>query len=1748
MPSSGGKKGAQRTKGNVKPSSSSQAAELLAQTGAGRTGFIGFGSMGSPAYVPASESFDDVDSSLDSDFRMVLRKLSKRDSTTKIKALQEFAGLCEEKGEECLKGVLPFWPRIYNKMSIDVDYRVREATQQAMTTLVSRVRRNIAPYLKSVMGSWLLSQCDTYPTVSTSATQAFQSAFPPTKQTDAMDYCKTDITEFLVDNLTSQTPATLSEPRTSTQEEMETRYSRVVTSSFLALRKLLLSLPAASSAGLTGHMQGLLKEGKFWKHSKSSVSSIKSAQYSFCASLCQMLPNVAQEYITKLSPLILHNIDSSDPVICSALWEAVLSLVKFLPDSWNHVSWTKAVWPKLRTLLENGCHGNASVIGPSLLPLLSQIPGSLSGESKKFYMELFTCFRTGLGVNSVQQSVIESSALVTALFECCQYTVKELADNQGETINCLLLDQVLPIVETSLMETKSTLYKTPLYCVFAQLTTALERMDSGMALSSMCYRNLLQMIEETYPTLTNTPHFHTFSSRLLSLVSGQLRPNMVVKAKADKVKFADDLAVEDLKLGPVDMAGSSQVFVNSVSSYVFTKCLQDESVEFLSVFSRIFDLYSSKEMVEELLTISSLKAGTNVYLSFVSGVIIPWVSRVQTSNKEDHVMCLLDVVMVCLSQLEDSQALDIMTQLAKGLTSPVLLCNLITKALEIHDSTPSVSSWLKSSVLTDRIISLGDDICKMTTESSGNQDVLEHGWSLITLVLSASVNEGPVFDPTCIEQTLGVIYKTLQQLGTSGSKDRVDKAVTFVAKATKTFFQNLMVCPSLDSVENLMLALFTVYIDSDYPVTDRTREEVHEALNCGLCVIVRQTGAYLRSGGFLEKSAELTRTLISSRTQTLVMLQHVCLCVNKVLATLRDNLPEASHTDPTIQALVSMFFITPKGDNFAQIQEYMTIRGLLSLRSLVKKRLTTTLPTLMFTTLFNVMLLMYKGSGDMTLTLTRKASVTSVSSKEQGQDGVETTAVTWEKEDLERLLDCLTQSVITRWWAGNDKTVHRFPDLPSGLDQLKAKVRSLVTALDSESQRELLNMSLTRSEETGGIASVSLSTLLDILKTSQSEVSLSDDAVIDRCSTLTPTILHTLQCSTSYVSDHARLTAAQILNARFITTPADSSTQVDGGVGLLGVLNMTLPHIDCERSEVKDMFKSTLSQIIMWKQEKEDLMLFTCDLSEASLDKIATNVEVMNFVQLYVTLLPQELENTDWDFIMCSTIAWVQTVAESEHLLASQTSVSVFTIRACQLLGDVVNCIDTRIRMSPTSFPENLLTEWDEFFSEGVFSILLPLYVRLVAKSLQTTGGGLHDNVISSMGLAISCCPKQHVLNHQLPANLIAEDLSPLPDSLQSLLNTFSPMMLYSSSSVQVTAFHLLNRIVSELSAYEQEDKDEVEQLQEEDKRNDESSKPPHAVNKVCMEGAAAMDIVLCDASLEECFIIAPNTDEYRYTMGYLLSWKLILKLFKSSPSELRARYAVYFKETGIVTNLLAHLYQLMPDNPVAPDTQTSYFKDTPLLLPTARPQSCDIKHLSCDVYQQCLETIPALVRQWWIEQDKRTTSYIDKFTKKHVSPLLCHSEISSVQATDEELDGIEIKARPKIREVIAKYTMSEVSVEVAISLPENYPLGSITVVSDKKVGVTQSQWDRWLLHLNIFLQHQNGSIIEGLKLWKKNIDKRFEGVDDCMICYSVLHGTNFQLPRLQCRTCKKKFHSACLYKWFSTSHNSTCPLCRNLF
>ncbi len=80
------------------------------------------------------------------------------------------------------------------------------------------------------------------------------------------------------------------------------------------------------------------------------------------------------------------------------------------------------------------------------------------------------------------------------------------------------------------------------------------------------------------------------------------------------------------------------------------------------------------------------------------------------------------------------------------------------------------------------------------------------------------------------------------------------------------------------------------------------------------------------------------------------------------------------------------------------------------------------------------------------------------------------------------------------------------------------------------------------------------------------------------------------------------------------------------------------------------------------------------------------------------------------------------------------------------------------------------------------------------------------------------------------------------------------------------------------------------------------------------------------------------------------------------------------------------------------------------------------------------------------------------------------------------------------------------------------------------------------------FLSSQNGAMADAFALLQQNLDRNMEGVEPCPICYNAVHAVTQKLPRDECKTCHNKFHAACLYKWFTSSQNSICPMCRQAF
>lgn len=51
-----------------------------------------------------------------------------------------------------------------------------------------------------------------------------------------------------------------------------------------------------------------------------------------------------------------------------------------------------------------------------------------------------------------------------------------------------------------------------------------------------------------------------------------------------------------------------------------------------------------------------------------------------------------------------------------------------------------------------------------------------------------------------------------------------------------------------------------------------------------------------------------------------------------------------------------------------------------------------------------------------------------------------------------------------------------------------------------------------------------------------------------------------------------------------------------------------------------------------------------------------------------------------------------------------------------------------------------------------------------------------------------------------------------------------------------------------------------------------------------------------------------------------------------------------------------------------------------------------------------------------------------------------------------------------------------------------------VEVECTKKMGISEGRWRRWILQIIQLLSHQDGSVLDAILLWKRNVDKEFEG------------------------------------------------------
>ncbi|KAL1893364.1 hypothetical protein Sste5346_006542 [Sporothrix stenoceras] len=302
---------------------------------------------------------------------------------------------------------------------------------------------------------------------------------------------------------------------------------------------------------------------------------------------------------------------------------------------------------------------------------------------------------------------------------------------------------------------------------------------------------------------------------------------------------------------------------------------------------------------------------------------------------------------------------------------------------------------------------------------------------------------------------------------------------------------------------------------------------------------------------------------------------------------------------------------------------------------------------------------------------------------------------------------------------------------------------------------------------------------------------------------------------------------------------------------------------------------------------------------------------------------------------------------------------------------------------------------------------------------------------------------------------------------------------------------------------------------------------------------------------------------------GYLLAWRLVFDAFSTASAKVRSDYATHLASSGHITALLDFTFDVLGHSAAHPlNLEREGLADSASIiqydLKTAEASLSDEKHmhqLLVHLYYLTLKYVPGLFKAWYTAcRTKQTTVAVEAWTAKYISALVIEEVLDEVaewgntqgadgaagaSASGDDDHEMIIKTNKRAREVVAGYEVDELMLSIALRLPANYPIDNVAVVGLNRVAVDEKKWQSWLMITQGVIAFANGSLVEGLAAFQRNVLGALKGHTECAICYSII-SVEKRVPEKRCGTCKNMFHRSCLYKWFLSSNQNSCPLCRN--
>ncbi|QDS71588.1 hypothetical protein FKW77_006216 [Venturia effusa] len=1620
---------------------------------------VAFGSPASAFGSPASSTFATSSSSLsylnelpalssisDAHTVVAFKNLSKRDSTTKAKALEDLQAQLSSSEQEIEDGVLEAWINIYPRTSIDNSKIVRQLTHAIQGQVCIKSGKRIAKHMPKVIGPWLAGLFDNDKSVSKAASEAFEQVFATHEKRLALwKAYQEPILAYCQQVFDSESAKTLSDERSVSQDDANAKYHRVVTAALGLLSSLISHVKEEELGKHSEQYTEILQDKKLWEKSLSDDPAVRRAVHKLLRSLLQSHHAKNTLDLETLSSVYLNKgLESDQNGSASEYLETVFKLTEFNNSVWTD-KWAgkKPAKSRLRHFVKRGSQGSALVYWSSVSKLFTLIPKTALPTELAEAGDILKALHGGITKKDEPRAYVTSGLqayVQVADVLCANLTSGDQTTLLKEHVLPLILQYIKPVAENS-------------------------RWDIPGARAHQVIQEVVRMKADVDTALLH--EWPIFSSELVKDIKVSLP-----EQSSEYRKSQDELSIKGERYA-------------TVLSLIVAK-QGDSSAEGSRIEEPTKPIeLTAMELVKEALQVCKNRNGKPYGAANVASVVIQ--SCKSAPSYPNMLLNLSDFVIQTLPTIYASPSF-------KPLAS--ILC--LYKNHELYSA--SWSAAIRSAV--------GD---KSDRQFPALQELLIQREDL----------DQPQMEILLSELAPVILGKTDEVLRNSGSWDAIVELLS-----RSEIVSTLFATPILGAMTHALTS---------------ATSEAPTALT-GLQRLANSTPTLLKS--FIETSEgrQLLPNILALTESPDDQIAHPAVDLNaSVHAIVSDTIPAVGSRHSLIDVIhdglsraaansLSIDTLVTQAQHLAQAKKLHSMAVLLPPAASWSSALEPLLQR-PFDRSFAIM------------------------SPLAGASYLVQTDTSKPRTKIER--DSEGLSVPLRMAMYTVKLLHLIPEIRS---ELRAEIfQSLAISL------QLANESL----------SIAGSTAIRSVYTTESDAEIAD--FVSQCQNLITNWLGAMNDWESEKEEPSNETVKKALDTLFAESTGQSQ-KAFYNAQCYCILVAELIELHGWHARKTTDLEAKLRETRKAKdplQTTTFLTAYRVPLSASTVasrycNELLADLDALNIVETpeeglhMLVILNSILQNQD---AAVETIAKQRLVRYGRRFvgwLVDDAMPEATQAEVCRVLCILLPHMSDLYGNHWSSILAYLMLLWDQANElpdqtrpalVPLIHVSLKLYTVLrrmvmaeelkaedeknddIIEAWKEAEPGIGEGLLQLLKLPRTASDETHQALRIID-ELLARQISSIP--LKHLNNTeeLYPQLYSQSRSIQEAAYSILHREVPE----------KQEHLALETILEKTTAKLPDELLSLILEAPSTTG--LSDGDFERGIPLQLH--------GYLFSWLLLFDHFQHASYKVKNDYIEGIKEGEYVTKFLDFAFDFLghgQGKPVDvskvdivsynPDTMDSPIKDTQWLL----------THL----YYLCLTHLPSVSKTWWIECKSRPKYLsVESWTSRFISPHVISTMfdvVSKWTATQDANPGpdepppLVIRVNTRAAELTASYPMDdEQSASIVITLPPSFPLHQATVSSPtKRMAVEEKKWNMWLRNAQAVIAFSNNSLVDGLLAWRRNVYGALKGQTDCAICYSVV-GEDGKLPNKTCRTCKNSFHGNCLFKWFKSSNNTTCPLCRNPF